>query len=210
MPKIAKNLYSKYSREDLAKAVDAVSNGMSCSGRARQFGIPRMTIADHVAGRSKLERKAGRLRNVPEEMENRIVDKVIAAAKAGFPITKQQFLLKIGALVNKLGLKTQFKDGIPGKDYWLQLRKRRPDLVIRIPENCGSNRLQMMRREVVDNYFGDLEQTHGMGIQNRPSRSGIATRLACNFALTLPKSWPPKELSPSLRDAAHPKRVSPP
>ncbi|KAK3765036.1 hypothetical protein RRG08_023554 [Elysia crispata] len=104
----------------------------------------------------KVKRKAGRERNIPEEAENGIVDKAIAAANAGFPLTKSQFLQKIGVTVRKLGLKTQFKDGQPGKDYWYSLVKKRLDLAIRKPQKCASNRLSMMTRPVVNRYFDQL------------------------------------------------------
>ena len=116
---------------------------------------------DHVAGRSSLDRPAGRARNIPATIENAVVVKVIAAARAGFPLTKRQFLLKVGALVKSLGLKTQFKDRIPGKDYWQGIKKRPPDLVIRTPQNCASNRLHMMTRTVINKYFDDLKKLLG-------------------------------------------------
>ena len=45
-----------------------------------------------------------------------MVDKAIAASEAGFPLTKRQFLMKVGTVVKKLGLNTQFKNGFPGDD----------------------------------------------------------------------------------------------
>ena len=51
----------------------------------------------------------------PSSIENAIVDKVIKAGKSGFPITKSQFLLKVGTVVNRLGLETQFKMGCQGR-----------------------------------------------------------------------------------------------
>lgn len=193
MVKTSKHIYNKYGREELAQAIEAVKNGMSCAQAARQFSIPRKTLSDHVSGRSTLTRRAGRLRNIPEEVENAIVTKVIAAANAGFPLTKQQFLLKIGSVVAKLGLKTQFKDGIPGKDYWLQLKQRRPDLVIRTPENCGSNRLKMMTREVVDRYFNDLEQClNTLQLHDKPSQIWNCDETGLQFSPNAAKVIAPK------------------
>ncbi|KAK3770498.1 hypothetical protein RRG08_049133 [Elysia crispata] len=154
-----KNVYNQYSREDLEKAIKGVKDGReTCLGASKSFGIPRKTLSDHVAGRSSLYRRAGRARNIPATVENAVVDTVIAAARAGFPLTKRQSLLKVGALVKSLGLKTQFKDAIPGKDYWQGTKKRRPDLVIRTPQICASNRLHVMTRTVINKYFDDLEK----------------------------------------------------
>ncbi|KAK3751272.1 hypothetical protein RRG08_006432 [Elysia crispata] len=134
--------YNQYSREALEIAIEAVRGGMSCSSAARDFGVPRKTLGDHVSGKSTLTKKAGRACNIPPEIENTIVDKMIKAAKAGFPITKSQFLLK---------------DGLPGKDYWYGLKKRRPDITIRVTSRTApATASWMMTRPVIDRYFDDL------------------------------------------------------
>lgn len=69
------NIYNKYDREDLKKAIDAVTNGMSCSGAERKFGVLRKTLSDHVSGRSKLERRAGRERNTLRQLRMRLLTK---------------------------------------------------------------------------------------------------------------------------------------
>ena len=126
---------------------------------------------DHVAGHSSLDRRAGRARNIPVTIETAVVDKVIAEARTGFPLTKRQFLLKVGALVKSLGLKTQLKDGIPGKDYWQRIKKRHPDLVIRTPQNCASNHLHMMTRTVINIYFDDLKKLlNELELAQKPSQ----------------------------------------
>ena len=84
------------------------------------------------------------------------MDKVIKAGKSGFPITKSQFLLKVGTVVNRFGLKTQFKNGVPGKDNWYGLKNRQPDIAIGVTQNCPRNRLMMMTRPVVNRYFDYL------------------------------------------------------
>ena len=99
------------------------------------------TLADHVFGKCSLDRRAGR--------ESK-------AGKSGFPITKSHFLLKVGTVVHKLGLKTQFKNWVPGEDYRYGLNNRRPDIAIRVTQNSPSNWLVMMTRPVVNRYFDDL------------------------------------------------------
>jgi len=171
MGKTSKNIYNRYSREDLEKAIQAVKEGKSCSGAARDLNVPRKTLADHVSGRSKIERRAGRERSIPENIENSIVDRAIRASKAGFPLTKAQFLLKVGRVVERLRLKTPFRKGIPGKDYWYELRKRRPDLTIRKPQNCASNKLAMTTRPVINGYFDELESIlQRLQLEDKPTQ----------------------------------------
>lgn len=101
MGRTNKGIYNKYSQEALAKAINAVNEGISVRTAAKEFGVPRSTLKDHAKGKSKIGVKAGRKRCIPEEVENAVVDKVIAAAQAGFPITKRQFLIKVGLLAKK-------------------------------------------------------------------------------------------------------------
>ena len=98
--------YDKYPRDALEKAIKAVREGKTCSVAAGDFGDPRKTLADYVSGKCSLDRRAGRESNIPADIENVIVDKMIKTGKSGFPITKSQFLLKVGTVVNRLGLKT--------------------------------------------------------------------------------------------------------
>lgn len=125
---------------------------------AKEFNVPRSTIMDHLSGRSQVGVKAGRKQSIPPEIENKMVDKVIQAAQSGFPLTKQQFLIKVGLLAKKMNLKTAFKNDIPGDDFWRGVKARRPDLVVRTPEACNTNRMRGMNQVVVGKYFDELEE----------------------------------------------------
>ena len=116
--------------------------------------------------------------------------------------------LKIGSLVKKLQLKTPFKNDVPGKDYWLQLKKRRPDLVIRVPENCGTNRLNMMKRTVVNSYFDDLERTVALlGLQDRPAQIWNCDETGLQFSPNSSKVLAPRGVK-SLVSRSSPSKES--
>lgn len=57
-----------------------------------------------------------------------------------------------------MNLKTAFKNDIPGDDFWRGVKARRPDLVVRTPEACNTNRMRGMNQVVVGKYFDDLEE----------------------------------------------------
>ncbi|GFS04179.1 jerky protein [Elysia marginata] len=111
------------------------------------------------------------------------MDKVIDAAAAGLPLTKRQLLVRVGILVKKLGLKTQFKKGIPGDDYRRALKSRRPDLMIRKPEGCATNRMRGMNPVVVDHYFQDLDALiTSLDLAAKPERIRNADETGLQFS----------------------------
>ncbi|XP_076445480.1 uncharacterized protein LOC143283188 [Babylonia areolata] len=170
MPRKSQGKYLKYDRNTLENALQAIKERhMSIKAASKESGVPRSTLTDHVHGRSNLEMRPGRKRSIPEEIENEIVDKAIAAVEAGFPLTKRTFLIKIGTIVKQLKLKTMFKNDTPGDDYWRCLKERRPDLVIRSAEACGINRMRGTRRKVVMKYFDDLEKMiQDLNLEGKP------------------------------------------
>ncbi|KAL8586358.1 hypothetical protein ACOMHN_022973 [Nucella lapillus] len=89
-----------YSVSALQQALNAIKEEkLSFRVAAAKFGIPSTTLKDHSSGRSHICAKAGRKRSVPLAVENEIVDKAIAAAKAGCPMTKRQVLVNIANAV---------------------------------------------------------------------------------------------------------------
>ena len=159
MPGRNKVLYNRYTQDNLEQALEEVKSGRLTFGAASKlFAVPKTTLRDHANDRSTVGKKAGRQTTIPKEVEDDIVEKVISASKAGFPLTKRQFLLKVGLLAKKLNLKTQFKNNVPSQEYWRSLKRRRPDLSIRSPETCTTNRMRGMNQGLVDHYFRDLDQ----------------------------------------------------
>ena len=88
MGKTSAKKYNKYPRDALEKAIKAVREEKTCSEVARDFGVPRKTLADHVSGMCSLDRRAETGSNIPADIDNAIVDEVIKAVKSGFPIIK--------------------------------------------------------------------------------------------------------------------------
>lgn len=71
----------------------------------------------------------------------------------GFGLSKRQFLAKTGGVVKQLKLKTSFRDGIPGKDWFLNLKKRHPEISIKKPQKLSVTRAKSMNKQVIDEYF---------------------------------------------------------
>lgn len=61
-------------------------------------------------------------------------------AKCGFPISKQGLLESVSKIIAKTGIKTPFKDGVPGDTWYQNFLKRHPEISIRVPEGINNAR----------------------------------------------------------------------
>lgn len=157
MPKKGQNIYVKYKESDLENAVDAVKlKGMSYGKASKMFKVPKTTIVDHVTGKIKKGAKPGRKTVFPIEIENTIVERVLAAAEKGFGVTKKQLVIKVARLAKLKGF--TFQNGVPGDDWWRGFKSRHPEIVIRKPEQLCTSRSRMLNKTVVNKYFDDLHK----------------------------------------------------
>ena len=99
----------------------------------------------------------GRPPVLPPNIEEKLVDTVKKAADMGFGLSRKQLFSKTGQLVKSLNLKTPFKKGIPGKDWFVGLKGRHPDFVVKKPQKLSVTRAKAMNKKVVDEYFDQLE-----------------------------------------------------
>ncbi|CAG2249671.1 unnamed protein product [Mytilus edulis] len=161
-----------YTTESLQKAVNDVKhNNMSLRKSSMKYGVPVMTIHDHIAGKVDDGAKPGRPTVLSFEVERKIVEKIKNAAKQGFGITRRLLKVKIARLIRSNKISTPFKNGIPGKDWLSGFLSRHQDLSLRSPLALQTVRSKMLNPVKVNAYFRDLESfLVNLGIQDIPSR----------------------------------------
>ena len=156
MAKTKKNIYKKnYKSEDLERAVSAVRAGMSVRKAEQEFKVPKATIQSYHT-RPRFWQSWSRCPSRKTSSHSYWNRGVVKSAKTG-------------QLVNRLKLKTPFKNGILGIMWWRGLKSRFPEMVIRKPEKLSTVRSRMMNREVVAKYFQALDQTiKSLDLQDKP------------------------------------------
>ena len=64
----------------------------------------------------------GRPPTLPPHIEEKLVETTKKAAAMGFGLSKKQLFIKTGKVVKNLNLKTPFKRGLPGNDWFIGLK----------------------------------------------------------------------------------------
>ncbi|XP_069108119.1 uncharacterized protein [Argopecten irradians] len=159
----------QYDREDMMKAVDAVtSKTMSLRKAAQHFSIPKSTLSDRVNERYGSDPRLGRPPALPDAIEDKIVNTVKAAAKQGMGISRRQLLARTGDLCRKYKV-TPFKNVTPSNQWWEGIKKRHPELSIRRPEKLSSSRARMLNPTVVEQYMTSLgDLITSLNLQEKP------------------------------------------
>lgn len=136
------------------------------------YGIPFSTLYCRVKGtRGVIKKSKGRIKALAENIENVLATSVKTLAKWGFGLFRKDILELVGQFVSKNYIETPFKDGIPGEDWFLNLKKRH-NLSIRKPE-----RLEYARKKAATDpfniygYFNLLKKVLvELDIEDKPGR----------------------------------------
>ena len=101
-----KDYRTKYSQEDLEKAVEDIrAKRKTARQAAKEYGIPRSTIEDCL--NEKKSAAVGRPKVLSDAEEAIIVERLLLMSKWGFPLTKKDTRYLIRDYLNTLGRTTR-------------------------------------------------------------------------------------------------------
>ncbi|CAH2097797.1 unnamed protein product [Euphydryas editha] len=148
-----------YSKETLSEAVREVQSGrMSGYAASQKYGVPRMTIMDHVNRKRGISKTLGRNTALSPDIERNLATSLHTMEKYGFALSRKEVLQMVGDYVKKNTLITPFKNGIPRKDWFLAFRKRQ-GLSLKKPQGIEYARKTAIDPFIVFPYFDLLEKT---------------------------------------------------
>ncbi|KAH3782053.1 hypothetical protein DPMN_159964 [Dreissena polymorpha] len=79
--------------------------------------------------------------------------------------------VKIGRIVRKLGIKSPFRNDVPGMDWIAGFLKRHPDVSLRTPQALSTCRARMLNVTLTNSYFTDLARLlESLSLQDKPVR----------------------------------------
>ncbi|XP_030751409.1 uncharacterized protein LOC115878935 [Sitophilus oryzae] len=161
-----------YTKESLKIALTAIKSGQITLYRANKvYKIPLATLHDHLKGRRGQKSSSyGRPQDISQHEEEKLATGLRAMEKWGFGLSRKEVLQIVADYVKENHLKTQFKDGKPGEDWFLNF-KRRHNLSLKIPQSVEYARKKNLDPFLIYDYFDLLEKTiNELGLQERPSQ----------------------------------------
>lgn len=110
----------------LLQAVSDIQASVLTTKKAsQQYKIPLTTLKDHVKGRRGAKSLGfGRKTDIPLELEIKLAEDLCTMEKWGFGLSRKEVLDTVENFVKVNNIKTQFKNGRPGTDWFINFRKR--------------------------------------------------------------------------------------
>lgn len=138
----------------MVAAIAAVRGGLSVRAAARQFNVPKTTLLYKIRGVYPEARKMGPGTIFSIDEEQLLAKWVLDMAKAGFPVTKENFLISVSRLANEL--KKEFPSGKPGLKWYVGFLKRHSEISIRVAQNLTRSRSEVTTIKL-QSWFQEVE-----------------------------------------------------
>lgn len=152
---------AQYDITDLKKAVfDVVNKKMTFRQAEEYYHIPKTVIFNRIKGRKTpvMIMGSGRTPAIPKEIEDEIVRCLITRSEMGIPCDKKEMRELVGEYIKASGLKTPFKNNVPGEDWYLGFMKRNPQLSLKKPEHLQKVRKDARNPFVVYDFYDKLQK----------------------------------------------------
>ncbi|XP_050498219.1 uncharacterized protein LOC126879210 [Diabrotica virgifera virgifera] len=156
--KIGTRQFFSYSEDDLKKAIEAVTqNGISRKAAARQFNVPRTTLIRKLYSPATTPRKMGPATELSEAEENVFENWVLAMARKGFPIHRQNLMLSVKKFLEETGRETKYLlNKTPGRSWFQGFLKRHPKIKERYPEAVSKARAAVTQ-DRIEAWFDEIQ-----------------------------------------------------
>ncbi|CAK1553158.1 unnamed protein product, partial [Leptosia nina] len=151
---------TRYSLEDLKKAIDDVKTKKLTIGKAAEtYNVPKTTIFDHLKKTVVKLPRTGRKPLFTDKQETELVDYIIKCSKLyyGLTIKKIRQIAYQYAQKNKLTHNFDQVKQVAGKDWYYNFMKRHPSLSLRTPEATSLNRITAFNETEVGVFYSNLK-----------------------------------------------------
>ena len=166
-------MYCDYGAERMVRALEAVQRGeLSVRRAAEEYGVPKTTLQDKVAGMYAINAQSGRPLLTANE-EKSLADFLIGCASVGYAKSHKDVLSIVQQILYLRGVTAEVTKGC-----WDSFSVRH--LKLRQAEPLAYARAMTNDRKVINKYFDMLEETiRKNGLANGPAQIVNCTRQDC-------------------------------
>lgn len=149
----------RWKEEDLKAAVEKVwQKQLTISAAAKQYNIPRTTLADHVH-RRRTKVGAGRPTILTPGEEKELVVTCQVLQRMGFGLTREAVSMVVQDYIKDHPERDRaFGSSGPGYDWWKSFSRRWPDLTTRKPQHLGTQRAKASTRQNLDEWYEKVKK----------------------------------------------------
>lgn len=146
---------SKYSKDNLEKAVESVKNkSSSIYAAAKKFGVPESTIRDAI--KKRYNQKVGRVQILTEEEESELAKWILDCSAMGDPKMKFEVLEAASEILsNSENDDRKFKNEKPTNSWFRGFMKRNPEISLRKPESI-TRASGLVSRKNIESFFDSV------------------------------------------------------
>ena len=161
--------YRAYDTLSMDKACEAVQAGkISVRMAAEQYGVPKSTLHDKVAGKVPMKAKSGKKKYLTDEEEASLVEFLVGCASVGYAKSRRdvQAIAQQIANAHNPGPEIEITKG-----WWDRFRQRHPEVSLRQAEPLSYARAAANNPDVFEKYFDLLHETiEANGLTHRPGQ----------------------------------------
>ncbi|XP_072395036.1 uncharacterized protein [Diabrotica undecimpunctata] len=162
----------KYSAADLNAAMsDVLAGRTSIYKAAKLYKIPYVTLYSRVKGRrGAVKATKGRPTSISSADEVRLANGLKTMEKWGYGLSRKEVLEIVGNFVKTNHIETNFKDGVPGEDWFLGFTQRYR-LSIKVPQNVEYSRKKALDPFIIYQFYDLLKSIMDeYGLHDKPER----------------------------------------
>jgi len=143
---------------------DMKTDAMGLNKAARTYSVPKATLLRHVkrlnVNAHDGEKKLGRTSDLPEDVENDLVQHILLLESRFYGLTRDSVLRLAYQIAKANKITTRFNESKQkaGKEWLRCFLSRHPEISLRTPEATSLARAAGFNRQRVDSFFQLLEK----------------------------------------------------
>ena len=148
--------------KSMIAAIEAVTgNKMGVNRAALEYGVPKTTLKDRIAGRVIHGKKPGRVGYLTQEEEQELVDFLTESCKLGYGKTRREVINIVKRVVEKKKKdkeNSQCNVKFNGEGWWNKFMERHPKLSLRASDSLSQSRANAVNQDSIDHYYSLLKR----------------------------------------------------